>query len=279
MNEKIECHEHGEAWKTYVCQHLTGDSVGLGFNRGEPTTENEFPDAWCDECQKAYEAHGGWNEESEKIARISLLCSSCYEKARIRNTQTGFKLQDLAGFRWKCTSCEEWHTGPCLDFSQEEPFYWETEYDRGDVACRAASLAELPKTFLNTDFCSINKSDFFIRGLIQLPILGTNEHFCWGVWGSLSRDNFERLLRMHDDPKRVELPKMFSWLSSRLPDYPDTLCLKMYAYIQPPYDRPYFELEPTEHPLAKEHHEGISAERVREIMLKQVRDFQRKALH
>jgi|SRR5882672_2921265 len=147
MPEKIQCATHGEAWQTFVCVHLIGDNFGLGFNRNEPTAENEFPDAWCDECENARVEHGGWNEQSEKLTKIKLLCSSCYERTRIRNTRTALAMRDLAGFRWKCGSCEEWHTGPCLDFSYHEPYYWDESLDAGAVVGAATLLAELPDTF------------------------------------------------------------------------------------------------------------------------------------
>lgn len=269
MEKKIQCATHGERAATFVCIHLLGATAGLGFNRDEPTTEKPFPDAWCDDCELIRTAHEGWNEESEKLAEISLLCSGCYERARIRNTRTSVTLSDLANLRWKCGSCEEWHTGPCLDFGYDSPYYWRKEYEKSS---RLAGL--LPnwsmthgKTFLNEDFCAINDEDFFVRGLIQLPIIGTVESFCWGVWGSLSRENFKTLLEKDKDPKRIELPQMFSWLSSQISEYPDTLSLKMHAHIRKPGWRPIFELEATDHPLSQEFHMGISAEKVREIML------------
>ena len=70
---------------------------------------------------------------------------------------------------------------------------------------------------------------------------------------------------MDDDPKRVELPPIFSWLSTRIPEYPDTLSLKMYAHIQELNRRPHFELEPSEHPLSQEYNKGINPERVKKI--------------
>ena len=90
------------------------------------------------------------------------------------------------------------------------------------------------------------------------------------MWGSLSRDHFERFVRMDDNPKRVELPAMFSWLSNRISEYPDTLNLKMYAHIQKPNWRPRFELESTSHPHSQEYHREITAQRVREIMLRRL---------
>ena len=88
MADKIKCVTQGEVQKTFVCTHLLGESAGLGFNRNEPDAENQFPDAWCDNCELIPAAHNGWNEESEKLAKISLLCSGCYERARIHNTRT-----------------------------------------------------------------------------------------------------------------------------------------------------------------------------------------------
>lgn len=72
MADKIECNTHGICESTYVCTHLLGESVGLGFNRNNPDGDNPFPDAWCDNCELIRAAHGGWNEESEKLLKISL---------------------------------------------------------------------------------------------------------------------------------------------------------------------------------------------------------------
>lgn len=274
MADKIHCATHGECQETFVCSHLLGESAGLGFNRDEPDTDHPFPDAWCDNCEVIRAAHNGWDDEAEKLVRISLLCSGCYERARIRNTRPSLTLDDLADLRWKCGSCEEWHTGPCLDFVYTSPCYWTAEHKK------ASRLADLlprwskkpPRTFLDDDYCAIEDRDFFIRGLIHLPVIGAAETFRWGVWGSLSRENFETLRNMHADPKRIELPTMFSWLSSQIPEYPDTLNLKMYAHIQELGQRPHFRLELTDHPLSQEYHKGIKPARVKEIMLRRVRE-------
>jgi hypothetical protein len=254
MPETIHCDTHGDRQKTYVCLHLAGDSVGLGFNRAEPTDENPFPDAWCDDCEIILAAHGGeWTDEVQALVKISLLCSGCYNRARIRNTRTRVTLVDLNDLRWKCGSCDEWHTGPILDMGFDSPYYWTKEDHAG--------------SFLNTDYCAIEDRDFFVRGVIHLPIIGTAETFRWGVWGSLSRENLKKLREMDDDPKRVESPAMFSWLSSKLAGYPDTLNLKMQVHIQQPHDRPKFELDDCDHPLAQEFHHGIMPERVKEITM------------
>lgn len=259
MTDTVQCDAHGEMPKTYVCAHLAGDMTGLGFNRNEPSEENPYPDAWCDECEKIRDAHNGWDDVPEEQCKIKLLCSECYEHVRIRNTRTEVTLDDLAGLHWKCNKCDEWHSGPMLDIAFDKPHYWNDK------------RAETNESFLNADYCAIEDRDFFVRGVIELPIIGTGKSFRWGVWGSLKHENFEKVLKTHDDPKGSELEPMFSWLSSQITDYPDTLSLKMYAHIQGPGKRPHFELQESDHPLAMEYHRGITPERVREITLRHVR--------
>jgi hypothetical protein len=276
MAGKVQCATHGEREKTYVCSHLVGNAAALGFNRDDPSDDKPFPDAWCDNCELIRAAHNGWNDESQKLAAISLLCSACYERARIRNTRTVVTLEDLADLRWKCGSCEEWHRGPCLDFSYDSPEYWIEQYEEEShhASLLLSSDKKRPATFLNDDYCAIKDRDFFVRGIIELPIIGAAESLRWGVWGSLSRENFETLIDMEADPKRTELPQLFSWLSTRIPEYPNTLNMKMHARIPAVDEKPQFELELTDHPLAQEFHNGIAPERVKEIMMGRLREYQ-----
>ena len=179
--------------------------------------------------------------------------------------------EEFESLRWKCDSCEEWHYGPCLDFGFIQPVFWTKENEAANEAAQFDSHAEkLPANLLTEDVCIINGEHYFVRGTIHLPIIGTEETFRWGVWGSLSRENFEKLLAMFDSPARAEMPPMFSWLSSAIQEYEDTVNLKMYAHIQVPPERPIFELEPTDHPLSQEYHHGVTPERVKEIMMRRL---------
>ena len=272
MSGTVQCDEHGETPEAFVCVHLKGEDTGLGFNRDDPSEENPFPDAWCDACEVIRAEHNGWDGVPDGMCEIALLCSECYERARIRNTRPTVTFDDLAGHLWKCSSCEEWHSGAVLDFSFDEPYYWNAAWDKGAVWVDSPSEPSemLSPTFLDKDYCSIDGEFFFVKGLIHLPILGAAESFRWGVWGSLSRENFEKLLRMGGDPGRAHLQPMFSWLSSQIADYPDTLNMKMYAHIQEPGTRPHFRLERCDHPLALEYYHGIAPRRVREIMLRRL---------
>jgi hypothetical protein len=273
MAETVECDIHGEQSQAFVCVHLLGDDCTAGFNSDVATDDYPFPDAWCDNCEIIRTQHDGWNKANEDLAQIKLVCSRCYCKARARNTKPEVTLDELfVDAKWKCGSCEEWHTGPILDVSHDTPYYWTEEMEAEHQKNRLLpSQGKKPKTWRDNDYCVIDGEDFFVRGLIHVPVIGTNETFCFGVWGSLSKDNFENLYAMDDDPKRVEIKPMFSWLSSSIKDYPETLSLKMSARVLEPRDRPIFELDYCDHPLAQDFQNGILPTRVKEITEKLMR--------
>jgi hypothetical protein len=268
MSDTVQCTIHGETHQTFVCNHLAEGSHGLGFHREDPSGDDPHPDAWCDNCEIIRAAQDGWNDESEKLISVKLLCAECYERTRIRNTHPTVKFEELAHLKWKCASCDEWHTGPMLDVAYDRPFYWLDEYG----SCHRWSLVPSGhlettcKTFLDSEYCAIDNQYFFVRGIIELPILGASEDFRWGVWGSLSRENFETLIKADERKQEPENTQMFSWLSSRIVGYPDTLNLKMTAMIREPGVRPLFHLERGDHPLTRDFYEGITPERVKEIM-------------
>ena len=119
--------------------------------------------------------------------------------------------------------------------------------------------------FLGSDDCVIG-DHYFVRGLIRIPITDRSDWFEWGVWVSLSRENFERTVSLWTQPGREGEPPYFGWLSTELaPLYPSTLNLKTMVHTQPVGLRPHIEVETTDHPLAREQRTGITIERVHEI--------------
>ena len=84
----IECAEHGKQQATYVCQHVVQsitDGVPRGFWWSTESPDNPRPDAWCSECEERVNEAGEWNEETEALAGVKLLCGACYDKAKALN--------------------------------------------------------------------------------------------------------------------------------------------------------------------------------------------------
>ena len=160
---------------------------------------------------------------------------------------------------WTCRDCGKQHRGLPLDHAYRAPDDWfrlpenereqRTDFDH-----------------LDTDTCCIDRRDFFVRGVIEIPIIGMNEIFRWGVWSSLSKDSFKRVLELWDAEVIADPPYLGS-LSNELPLslYPSTLNLKLLIHLTTDGTRPRFEIEPTDHPLALEQRNGITTARVEEF--------------
>lgn len=153
-----------------------------------------------------------------------------------------------------CSRCGEHHAGLPLGYSTEAPDVWDPRYaDRED-------------SVLSPDQCVIKGEHFFVKGLIEIPVRETGESFEWGVWVSLSAQNFRRADELWETPGREAEPPYFGWLTTELPLYsPSTLNLRTNVHTREVGRRPFVELEPTDHPLAVEQREGITLARVREI--------------
>lgn len=119
--------------------------------------------------------------------------------------------------------------------------------------------------FLTEDLCVIDDKWFFVRGCIEIPVVGYEDPFIWGVWVSLSEENFMEFQDLLGVEKRAHFGPYFGWLSAYIDLYPDTENLKTMVHIRDNGNRPYIELEPTDHPLALEQKNGITIERVAEI--------------
>jgi hypothetical protein len=118
---------------------------------------------------------------------------------------------------------------------------------------------------LTSDFCGIDYRHFFIRGYVEIPIIGHSGVLAWGVWSLLSKESLRRALELFEtDPDENEPPRL-GWLSNNIEGYPPTLNLETNVYFQTQMLRPKFVLKPTDHPLAMEQHNGITIERVQEI--------------
>jgi hypothetical protein len=157
---------------------------------------------------------------------------------------------------WTCSRCGAPHEGLPLDWAFDAPAYWSPEYESSE------------RGTLSEDLCVIQSAegtDYFIRGVLEIPVHDANESFVYGVWTTLSEGSFKRAVELWDDPCRVEEPPYFGWMANSLVGYPETLNLKANVQTRELDLRPFVELEPIDHPLAQEQHQGITMARVREI--------------
>jgi hypothetical protein len=128
-----------------------------------------------------------------RAKRLDAVFQCLINLPEIALTSTSVTLEDLADLRWKCGTGEEWHTGPCLDFSYDSPYYWSQEHET--ASDRAKLLPSWSKnrrkTFSDEDYCAINDDDFFVRGIIIYQSLVLRRLFA-GASGARSA---ERILK------------------------------------------------------------------------------------
>jgi hypothetical protein len=142
-----------------------------------------------------------------------------------------------------------------LDWAMDAPIYWDGGRTKADR--------------ISEDLCTWTDDEgqlqYFIRGVLEIPILEADDSFGYGVWSSLSEKSFKRALELWDDPRRRDEPAYFGWLSNSLPGYPETLNLPADVITRELDLRPVIELHDGDHPLIIEQREGITMARVQEI--------------
>jgi len=115
-----------------------------------------------------------------------------------------------------------------------------------------------------SDTCVIDNEDFFIRGVIEIPIHDYPNIFGFGIWVSQKRENFS-IYRANFDSS--EIGPFFGWLCNSIPYYKqDTLFLKTMAHFRGEGLRPSIEIEETDHPLSGDQRNGITLKKAWQIV-------------
>jgi hypothetical protein len=158
-------------------------------------------------------------------------------------------------YTWTCRCCGKQFEELPLSFAPAAPDPW-IELTEEERAIRGR---------IDSDLCVIDQQYFFVRGCLEIPIIDPQTTFVWGVWVSVAKQNFERILELWDSEIRESEAPIFGWLCNNISIYPTTFGLKTLVHLRNAEKRPFIELEPTDHPLAVEQQEGISLSRVTEI--------------
>ncbi len=147
---------------------------------------------------------------------------------------------------YECSCCGAVHVGlPAWHFTAPAQ------------ALSIPSAEQANRVELTADDCIIDAREFYVKGLLEIPVIGVDEPFTWGVWLSLSDENYQQFVELFHDERRTST-SFFGWLCNTVPGFPDTQLLKTMLHVRPYPTRPYVELEPTEHPLAVAQGAGFS---------------------
>ncbi len=164
----------------------------------------------------------------------------------------GSSVQD---FKFTCSCCGKVHEG-APSFSYPAPYQYQclNEDDKNSIAK------------LSDDLCRIehdDQADHFIRVVVEVPIQDCIEPFTWGVWVSVSEENFNKYVENFSSESYSD--EYFGWFCNNLPYYDETLSLKTYAIVQSGCQRPKLDIEPGDHELTTDFQSGISWEKAIKI--------------
>ncbi len=159
--------------------------------------------------------------------------------------------------RWVCGCCNKEFDGLPLDVAFTAPEHW-----------LGLTEAERSRGRLNADVCMIEARDgrqIFVRGCLEIPIIGQDEVFMWGVWTSVSAKSFARIEELWSSPVPEDEPPLFGWFCNNIPNYPECLRQQAHLHLRNDGQRPAITLRPSEHLLFLEQRDGITLRRVEEI--------------
>ena len=119
-----------------------------------------------------------------------------------------------------CSSCGQVHAGVPRSFAADYPHPYAT---------LSADAREL-RAVVGSDQCIIDGQEFFIWGCLEIPIIGTDEVFVWGLWARINEPAFDEISDHWETEGREALIGFYSGrLANALSIYPNTLNLRLEA--------------------------------------------------
>jgi len=157
---------------------------------------------------------------------------------------------------WKCAVCGNVHEDVPISFAADFPdMYANMDRDLRDT-----------RAVIGSDQCIIDQKWFFIRGCLEVPIIGSQDPFLWGLWVSVREGVFGQISDYWVVEGRERLQGPFKGrIANALSVYPGTLNLECEISIQPVGTRPLLTLK-EDHPLTVEQKKGITLERALELV-------------
>ena len=165
-------------------------------------------------------------------------------------------------FEFRCSKCGEVHRGS-PSFSYAEPIYCldVPEAERGDRITISDDLCRILPAGGQEDAGTI----YCIRTTLDIPIHGAEEPFCWGVWVTQSKDNFDRYVDTFSEDQSSD--GSFGWLAVTMPHYKTTGEGDFIEHLEcnvewgAPGRRPKVLLHESSHPLSVDQRNGIEWEK------------------
>jgi hypothetical protein len=124
------------------------------------------------------------------------------------------RLSQLLANGFTCAGCGERHRG-LFDIAFDHPDPWAGPTEKEPNSAVRPALNE-GRDILSEDFCLMGEHRF-VRCILPMRLIGTEDSFAFGLWGSLSQTRFLEYVEVFDSPHESKFGPAFSWLMNRLP--------------------------------------------------------------
>lgn len=104
-----------------------------------------------------------------------------------------------------------------------------------------------------------------VRCVLLLPIQGTDQPLGFGIWSTLSRDNFENYVDEFDEGHTGNGIEWTGWFMNQLPVFGETYANPCWVYPQKDRQRPHMLIQDETSELGRFQRDGISARQVLDI--------------
>ena len=154
-----------------------------------------------------------------------------------------------------CAVCGKRHDGLLLDVAFRRPasFFGYPEEGREEhIVC-------------NDDLCESRDGRYFIRGVLELPVVDTGDVFCWGLWVEVSERDFRRYLELWDAEDASSETPFTGRLDGEPLPYPGSDRLAVTVHLRPGNQRPRLVVTDDAHRLGRDQRQGVTLHQVHEF--------------
>jgi hypothetical protein len=115
---------------------------------------------------------------------------------------------------------------------------------------------------VNDDLCSIDGKLYFIRGVLEMPIIGTKETFDWGLWALLEKKDFDKYIELWNAKIAKNMKSFEGFLEGAPRFYPDSNMVDITIQLRSKSKRPLFKIVSEQDEMGLDQRNGITMEKI-----------------
>jgi hypothetical protein len=159
---------------------------------------------------------------------------------------------------WECVDMPEFRCGVCDRLHDHLPR--DIGYRRPDAVLDMPAEERERRVYEDDDLCTIDSDTFMLRGILYTPI-DDGGQFGWGVWVTVSENDYYGYLDAWDNDAEDETPPFVGRIANEIVPYPGSRGLDVTVKPRSGGQRPQLTVISDVHPLGVDQRRGITVEK------------------